>query len=220
MNLAQGGTKGWPAASLQSMIWLTSPTATAATLPALWLIETGTSPANLAERSALRRETARGVLALQLAVPADAIAIGHDSNGRPLLDLPGGTGLQLSLATRSGYVAIALADRPVGVDVERIDSRSELPLTLLHPREREALLDLPPGRRPRAFARLWSAKEAYVKALGLGLVRAPESFCVDLGGEDGFTVTDPDYPGSITGAGRIIKNGGQEILAAAMVTIG
>jgi len=202
------------------MIWLSGDTATTTSLPAAWLIATTRTPANLTERSTLRRETARGILALQLGLPADAIAIGHDGKGRPLLALPTGTGLELSLATRAGYVAVALADRPVGVDVERIDPDADLPLGLLHPRERDMLLDLPTGQRAIAFARLWCAKEAYVKALGLGFLRAPESFCITLAGADGFTVADPDSPGAVAGADRIIKNGGQEILAAAMVTIG
>ncbi|AOO81010.1 4'-phosphopantetheinyl transferase family protein [Bosea vaviloviae] len=201
------------------MHWLTSPIAAPA-LPATWLIATGASPANLAERSALRREMARRIIAAQLCLPIEAIAIGHDERGRPLLARPTAAGLHLSLATRAGFVALALAQHPVGVDVERVEPLAALPLAILHPQEREALLALPEPTRPLAFAQLWAAKEAYVKALGTGFARAPESFAITLTSPEAFDVADPERPGTSRGTRRIIKNGGQESLAAAVVVLG
>lgn len=201
------------------MIWLTSPDMTAATLPAAWLIATGARPGNLTERSQLRRETAREVIARQLGLPVEAVTIGHDGKGRPLLAGPDGAGLHLSLATRAGLVAVALARRPVGIDVERVDAAAAAPLEVLHPEEAAMLRGLPEDTRPLAFARLWAAKEAYVKALGTGFLRAPESFAVTLLAADRFAVADPFNAGAIEGAVRTIENGGQEILAAAMVIL-
>lgn len=202
------------------MIWLTSSGATAATLPAVWLLPSRQRPANLGERSALRHKIALDVLASQLALPRDAVRIAHDARGRPLLTQPAGTELQLSLATRSGLVALALAHRPVGVDVERIDPLQEQPLSVLHPREQAALRALDETARPLVFARLWCAKEAYVKALGLGFVRAPDSFAVSLDTSDRFSISDAERPGPIVGASVLIENGGQESLAAAVVVLG
>lgn len=219
MNRAQGGTGNHPGDSMAAMILLTCATETAASLPALWLIATGESPGNLAERSALRRATARAIVACQLGLPAEAVLIGHDPRGRPVLERPAGTGLHLSLATRSGFVAVALARDPVGVDVERIDERSAPPLAVLHPRERAAILALPEPSRPLAFARIWCAKEAYAKALGLGFVRAPESFAVTLTAPGSFAVHDPERDGPVSGTGRMIENGDQENLVAAMVIV-
>lgn len=219
MNRAQGGTGKHPGDSMAAMILLTSATETATGLPALWLIATGQSPGNLAERSALRRATARAIIASQLGLPPEKVLIGHDPRGRPVLERPADTGLHLSLATRAGLVAIALARGPVGVDVERIDAGSPPPLAVLHSRERAALLALPEPARPLAFARIWCAKEAYVKALAFGFMRAPESFAVALTAPDRFDVHDPERPGSVSGTGCIIENGGQENLAAAMVVL-
>ena len=74
--------------------------------------------------------------------------------------------------------------------------------------------------RPLAFAQLWSAKEAYVKALGTGFRRAPESFLIRLAGLDGFSVEDPERPGEpALGISRIIKNGGHETMAAAFIQL-
>lgn len=201
------------------MIWLTSPDATAPAFPAAWLIASGAQPSTLSERSELRRETARRLLARQLGLRPDAVRLDHDERGRPFIAQPAGTGLHLSLATRGGLVAVALAHEPVGIDVERIDLAAEPPLAMLHAQEREALLVQPEPARPLGFARLWSAKEAYVKALGTGFVRAPESFAVRLLSTVLFEIHDPERAGIVTGTSRIIESGGQETLAAAIVVL-
>lgn len=227
MPLTQGGDKGWrewfrqcgDCSNLPAMNWLTSPDTTAAMLPAAWLVATGARPGNLIERSRLRRDMAQRIIARQLGLAADAVAIGHDAKGRPLLERPGGTKLHLSLATRSGLVAVALAEQPVGIDVERVAPTEAPPLATLHPAEAAALLELPESVRPLAFARLWCAKEAYVKALGTGFVRAPESFAVTFPTPERFEVADALFDSRAEGSSRTIENGGQEILAAAMIVL-
>lgn len=201
------------------MNWLTSPDMTAAMLPAAWLVATGARPGNLIERSRLRRDMAQRIVARQLGLTADAVVIGHDAQGRPLLAKPAGTKLHLSLATSAGLVAVALAEQPVGIDVERVDPTEAPPLATLHPAEAAALLGLPESVRPVAFARLWCAKEAYVKALGIGFRRAPESFAVTFLTLERFAVADAVLGSSAQGTSRTIENGGQEILAAAMIVL-
>jgi 4'-phosphopantetheinyl transferase len=200
------------------MLWLSSVDEIAPALPAAWLIATDTRPANLPERSELRRSLARKLLARQFALAEDAVEIGHEPAGRPLILRPRGSGLHLSLATRSGLVAIALAHRPVGIDVERVALTSEPSLAVLHSAERRWLEGLPASARPLAFAQLWSAKEAYVKALGTGFTRAPDSFSVQLDGSEGFAVADEQAGGIAHGFVRLTKNGGHETMAAAFIT--
>lgn len=212
--VAAGGL-AYPAA----MLWLTSPDLTATTLPAAWVIATGAHPADLVERSRLRRGVAHSMLARQLGLAADAVTIGHDERGRPVLERPQDAGLHLSLATRAGFVAVCLANNAVGIDVERVDPDGALPLAVLHRDEQAALARMSPEARPVAFARLWSAKEAYVKALGTGFARPPESFAVTLLPGDCFSVADPALGRIAQGSSLTIKNGGQEILAAAMVVL-
>ncbi|CAN7550558.1 4'-phosphopantetheinyl transferase family protein [Bosea sp. LjRoot237] len=201
------------------MLWLSSADDTAPALPAVWLIATQAQPANLPERSALRRSLALKVLARQFGLAEDAVEIGHEPAGRPLIVAPHGTGLHLSLATRAGLVAIALAHRPVGVDVEQVALASQPPLAMLHPDERRWLESLPAPARPLAFAQLWSAKEAYVKALGTGFARAPESFVVQLDGAERFTVSDEQDGRHASGFIQLTKNGGHETMAAAFITL-
>lgn len=201
------------------MLWLDSADSAAPALPAVWLIPTGASPRNLAERSELRRSVARRLLARQLGCAREDVVMAHDPAGRPLLVRPEGSGLQLSLATRAGVVAVGMAARPIGVDLERIETEGTAPLDLLHPDERGFLATAASALRPLLFARIWAAKEAYVKALGVGFRRAPESFAVSLLSESAFRVTDPSLRAEAGGHLRIMKNGGQEILAAAAIVL-
>lgn len=201
------------------MLWLSSADEIAPTLPAAWLVATQAQPANLPERSELRRSQARKLLAHQLGLEEHAVEIGHEPAGRPLILHPRGSGLHLSLATRSGLVAIALADRPVGIDVERVAPASDPPLAMLHPDEQRWLESLSASARPSAFARLWSAKEAYVKALGTGFARSPESFSVQLDVAERFTVSDEESGRRANGVVRLTKNGGHESMAAAFIAL-
>ena len=201
------------------MLWLSSIDQIAPALPAAWLIATQAQPANLPERSELRRSLARELLARQFGLAEAAVEIGHEPAGRPLILRPRGSGLHLSLATRAGLVAIALAHRPVGIDVERVALASEPPLAVLHPGERHWLENLPAPARPLAFAQLWSAKEAYVKALGTGFARKPESFSVQLDGAERFAVSDEENGRRAAGVIRLTKNGGHETMAAAFIVL-
>jgi len=201
------------------MLWLSRVDETAPALPAAWLIATGTQPVNLQERSALRRSLARKVLAHQLGLTEATVEIGHEPAGRPLITAPQGCGLHLSLATRAGLVAIALAHRPVGIDVEQVAPADEPPLAVLHSEERRWLGLLPAPARSAAFAQLWSAKEAYVKALGTGFARAPESFAVRLDDAGRFVVNDEQNGRAASGFVRLTKNGDHETMAAAFIVL-
>lgn len=202
------------------MHWFDDADAIAPALPAVWLVRTAAAARNLTERSALRRGTARRIVARQLSCREEDVVIAHDEAGRPLLAVLGAPGLCLSLATRAGIVAIGLAPQPLGVDVEAVDPAAPPPLDLLHPDERMALDAIALAERSRVFTRLWAAKEAYVKALGSGFRRAPESFAVSLLSETAFRVTDACAPTDAIGVLRSMKNGGHEIMAAAFIVTG
>ncbi|MFD3482289.1 4'-phosphopantetheinyl transferase family protein [Streptomyces sp. NPDC058665] len=105
-------------------------------------------------------------------------------NGRPVL-LGGPGGLYFSLSHGTGITLVAVADVPVGVDVESLPGRRtvELCLARLHPREREELLRVLRAELPLEFCRLWTRKEAYLKALGTGLSRGLDRDYLGAGGE-------------------------------------
>ncbi|OKK19586.1 4-phosphopantetheinyl transferase [Streptomyces sp. CB00455] len=89
-------------------------------------------------------------------------------HGRPAV---AGGALHFSLSHSGGVAYFAFSGVPVGVDVEEIPGAEALAdvLPLLHPAEIAELGALAePDRRP-AFARVWSRKEACLKADGTGL---------------------------------------------------
>ena len=79
-------------------------------------------------------------------------------NGKPYLE---GNSLFFSVAHTEGLMAIAVADREVGLDVERREARC---LNALNAR-------LTPREREEDFFELWTAKEAYIKFRGETLAR-------------------------------------------------
>ncbi|MGW7287327.1 4'-phosphopantetheinyl transferase family protein [Streptomyces sp. NPDC054847] len=91
-------------------------------------------------------------------------------HGRPLVDE---AALYFSVSRTPGYCLLAFAATEVGADVERVPSSAlvEEMAAALHPRETAQLAACPPSDRPAAFARAWTRKEAYLKALGTGLGR-------------------------------------------------
>jgi 4'-phosphopantetheinyl transferase len=114
----------------------------------------------------------------------DAIAIAEAEGRPPVVVKPDGSGLYLSLGRRGPCAAIAIAASSVGVDVELADEAGEIPWNVLHHQEAAHLAALQGVARALAFARLWSLKEAYLKALGVGLFREPSSFAVMFRGEE------------------------------------
>lgn len=101
-------------------------------------------------------------------------------HGKPAL-APGLPQLQFNISHTRGWVACAVANDPVGVDVERIDREAGEVAEVFSPREIRHLR----GCAPEAFAseltRLWTLKEAFIKATGEGLHRPLDSFsfCLD-----------------------------------------
>lgn len=71
-------------------------------------------------------------------------------------------------------VAVAVRRGPVGLDLEAVREVREMASIVaryFHPDEAAAWQSLPESRRKEAFFILWSAREAAVKCLGLGLAR-------------------------------------------------
>jgi 4'-phosphopantetheinyl transferase len=94
-------------------------------------------------------------------------------DGKPFLAAPcGKSRLRFSMAHSDDLALIAIAmDRDVGIDLERITSDCEIleALPFFVPRERLAIQGLAPHLQGTAFFRLWTSKEAYLKATGRGL---------------------------------------------------
>jgi 4'-phosphopantetheinyl transferase len=160
-----------------------------------------------------RRALTRRVVAARLGVAPDAVEIGHDPRGAPRILAPH-CGLYLSVSGRDGFCALAIAGTPVGVDIEPLAQDLKPPWTLLHPREAALLRSLDPDARGGAFLRLWTAKEAYLKAWGEGFSREPSHVAIDLD----FDITDEgSAPRVVAREWRRFALGGADFLAACVV---
>ena len=128
------------------------------------------------DRDRARFIAARGQLRTLLARYLDAevndIVLSEGPHGKPRL-ASGPGWLRFNVAHSDAVAVFAVArDREVGVDLEEI--RSDFPIDVVarhfySPRERAELAGLPEGDRLRAAFDCWTRKEAYLKALGVGL---------------------------------------------------
>jgi 4'-phosphopantetheinyl transferase len=117
--------------------------------------------------------------------------------GRPSLAPPfDATGLHFNLAHTQGLVAMAIGRVPqVGVDLESVGKRVPLAVAKRYFSDREvtALEALPPEQQPARFLRLWTLKEAYLKATGTGIAGGLGRMTFTFG-EGGVSFERPDDP--------------------------
>jgi len=104
------------------------------------------------------------------------IALHRHPDGRPQLLLDGApTALALSLSHSGEWLACAIADVPVGIDVELPRRRRDLDALArfaFAPEEAERLRQLPEPERSATFHTLWTLREARGKRKGEGMLPA------------------------------------------------
>lgn len=124
------------------------------------------------------------LLAAYLDVEPEALSLTDDAHGRPHLAGHDGLHFNWSHSGSHAMVAVAQALPALGVDIEQRRERPralELARRFFAEREHAALQQLPSTGRNDAFLRLWTAKEAVLKAHGRGLAYGLErvEFAVD-----------------------------------------
>lgn len=135
----------------------------------------------------------RGVLGSATGQDPSRIRFVYGEHGKPAL--PDGPPFNLSHSRSWALVGVA-TEGEVGVDVEdvrRIPELERLMRDVLHPRELPGIQDVPRAERERLFFRVWTRKEAILKATGLGLSREPSTILVGIGaGADHAFVWNPE----------------------------
>lgn len=128
-------------------------------------------------------EKARGILRFLLGNYLDVspanIQISTTKLGKPYVsELLNGQTLSFNLSHSYGVAVYAFAlDHPVGIDVETlrpIPDLDQLAARFFTENERKSLQSIEPSARTKAFLQYWTRKEAYLKAIGLGLSISPE----------------------------------------------
>jgi phosphopantetheine--protein transferase-like protein len=109
----------------------------------------------------------------------------EEAGGKPYCPLPGAPRFNLSHTgdgDAGAYGFLAVAAKPVGVDLEVARPIAELPgmaAMVLSETERASLVAAPVAHRSRLFLRLWTLKEAVLKAAGTGFRGDPRA--IDFG---------------------------------------
>ena len=87
----------------------------------------------------------------------------YEKNGKPYVE----NGPYFSISHCKTAIAVAIDDQPIGIDIESIRQADEdLIERVMNEQERLAISEL----GMREFTRLWTQKEAIVKAQGTGIV--------------------------------------------------
>ena len=126
-----------------------------------------------------------------------------EPGGKPYV--AGGWGPHFNISHCDGLVACAVsAEAPLGVDVEPVGRRPPLDLAehYFAPDECVWLLELPEDERPRGFLRLWTMKEAFIKATGKGVSQGLHTFAI---GFDPLRVTFRDSAQTEPGEWHLVQ---------------
>jgi 4'-phosphopantetheinyl transferase len=122
-------------------------------------------------RFVARRAFLRSVLASYVGIEPGKIRLRTSRFGRPELDPHCGIFFNASHSEGLAIVAVAVG-RPVGVDIERIRPIAdalEMADRFFTRTEVELLRSTPEACRAEVFLTIWTRKESYAKAMGVGL---------------------------------------------------
>ncbi len=132
-----------------------------------------------------RRSVLRHLLAKYLGVDAKIVRYSAMPNGKPFMEGQGGpAGIRFSCSHSASWGLIAIGHGgEIGVDLERHRPLANL-LDLAHAcfsdQEIGEFMSIPEALKARYFFDAWTRKEAFVKAIGLGLSFALKDFSVSL----------------------------------------
>ena len=124
----------------------------------------------------------RRLLARYLNVCPHEVRFEYGPYGKPYLPDFRRVGFNLSHSDQLAVVAVALG-RDVGVDVERVRpefASPDIAAQFFAPAEQAALNRLHASAYVQAFFACWTRKEAYIKAVGLGLSLGLDTFAVSV----------------------------------------
>ncbi len=153
---------------------------------------------DLARRVIVARAILRRLLAAYLAVDAAAPVFRYGDKGKPHLAFATGLAFNVSHVEDTAIYAIA-SGREVGIDIEATGRDVEIDgiaRKVFSPSECAALDALSLTARRDAFFRIWTRKEAYIKALGEGFGYATRSFTVSHRDDNDALLADDNDGGA------------------------
>lgn len=113
------------------------------------------------------QNTKRQIIARYLGLSPESIKFSFNARGKPEVD-----GLEFSISHSKGLsVFVASDEEHLGVDIEKLvlqEELSALAQRIMTSKEHRAFTGLGEAEKLVAFYQIWTAKEAYLKCLGIG----------------------------------------------------
>ncbi len=161
-------------------------------------------------RYMIGRAVLRRILASRLDVAPAALRFSYGDWGKPaLVPSSGQAPLAFNVSHSQGLMLCAVAsERAVGIDVEREPQDRDvmgIARTCFSPDELATLARLDEAERPRGFVACWTRKEAYIKAVGMGMSIPLTGFSVSL---------SPDEPPALLHVSDSLDEPGRWSMAA------
>lgn len=161
------------------------------------------------ERHRVRHTVAHGVLRRLLSLYCDAtpdsLQFAATQAGKPALQ-PDGRGapaiaFNLTHSETRGALGVS-SDRPLGIDLEQLRTHIEalsISSNYFFGSERQAIESAPSTLRDETFFRYWVAKEAVLKAEGIGLGFPLDRFRVDFHSQEAVASIETLDPAALAG---------------------
>lgn len=129
-------------------------------------------------RWTVARAGMRSVLGAEVGLSPETLQFAYNANGKPTL-ADWREGASFNLSHSHGLAALAMCEATVGADIERLGAvHEDVAQRFFSPVEAAVVQSTPEADRAATFYRFWTAKEAFLKALGTGFTQASDSFTV------------------------------------------
>ncbi len=139
----------------------------------------------------------RQILATYLQVPAEEIVLTTQVHGKPFVVGDEAHGIKFNMAHSGDYLAVGVTyGYEIGIDIEawtdKVDYEAVIELCFASS-ERSFWQDLPSKQKKEFFYRLWTRKESFVKAVGLGLGLDVATVLTGLTGQSRFLSLSSEF---------------------------
>lgn len=139
------------------------------------------------QRFSVTRARMRSILGMYMRSDPHELKFLYTERGKPSLQMT--TDLRFNVSHSGDRAVLGITSgREVGVDIEEIRNNVEceqLAERFFSPGERQLIRELDQEQKLTVFFRLWTCKEAFLKAHGSGLSRSLSTFEVHLGSAPG-----------------------------------
>lgn len=120
-----------------------------------------------------------GKLMLKNILNLDKIQLKYNKWGKP--ELMNNIGIHFNISHSNEWVIVGISAKPIGVDIQKIDKIDlSIAKSCFSKDENEYILSLPSDEQKDAFFKLWTLKEAFIKAKGMGLYMPLDSFTIKI----------------------------------------